>query len=458
MNGEVVRNATVGTLVAATLISGVVMLLPHDGHEPAAMPGSAARARTAAGAGAPASLSDLNALIADREHWLRSHPRDEVSWAELGAAYTERSARRAEWTGLPRAEKALRRSLALLPGEKGNSEALLGLAELANVRRDFLAARGFAQQAQKQAPRRWAVYRALIDAYSGLGDYKSATAALARLQSLYEGSRARAVSARVYRDRGWREDAAATAYDAVGTAQGPAERAAALWRLGELSWERGEYEEAVDACDAAIALAPEDYGALVVRARALAALDRKDEALRDYRRALAKLPLPEYALEAAELYESLGLREDSKKAYGLMRTAAGQASAQGVNQELLLGRYEADHGDPEKAVRRLSALWDRGLRSAQLADALGWALLKADRADEALPYAQRATETGPRSALLAYHRGTIERALGMHGAARRHIGEALRINPRFSPLLVPTAQKALASLGEPPVDVSGGTA
>lgn len=57
-----------------------------------------------------------------------------------------------------------------------------------------------------------------------------------------------------------------------------------------------------------------------------------------------------------------------------------------------------------------------------------------------------------RSALYVFHRGVVEKELGRYGPARRHLGEALTINPYFSPLRVPEAKRALAELGEPPVE------
>ncbi|MCZ9337081.1 hypothetical protein NGM37_04730, partial [Streptomyces sp. TRM76130] len=93
--------------------------------------------------------------------------------------------------------------------------------------------------------------------------------------------------------------------------------------------------------------------------------------------------------------------------------------------------------------------------STAVADALGWALYRDGRAGEALEYAVRATDGerggGVRSAAYAYHRGVIERELGRHGAARRHLREASRINPWFSPLDGPRLRRALAELGEPSV-------
>jgi hypothetical protein len=55
-----------------------------------------------------------------------------------------------------------------------------------------------------------------------------------------------------------------------------------------------------------------------------------------------------------------------------------------------------------------------------------------------------------RSAPYAYHLGMIERELGQDAPARRHLEEALRINPYFSPSGVPAAREALAVLGDVP--------
>lgn len=54
-----------------------------------------------------------------------------------------------------------------------------------------------------------------------------------------------------------------------------------------------------------------------------------------------------------------------------------------------------------------------------------------------------------RSADFAFHRAMIERSLGDDAGARRHLQEALRTNPRFSPVRVPQAKEALASIGQP---------
>jgi lipopolysaccharide biosynthesis regulator YciM len=150
------------------------------------------------------------------------------------------------------------------------------------------------------------------------------------------------------------------------------------------------------------------------------------------------------------LYESLGRSEEAQAQYAVLRARVAKEQAGGVDGGLLLGRFEADHGDAGSAVRRLRAQWARqpGL---EVADALGWALHRAGKGEEALGWAKRTTDREHggevRSALYAYHRGMIERELGLSGPARRHLAEALRINPYFSPTGGPAAQAALNELG-----------
>lgn len=445
-----IKRAALAAGVGAVLVAGVLVFVP-DGDQGPPAPGPEARARAAVGAGAPASLPDVAALIRDREAWLRKNPEDAESWAVLGAAYVERGGLRADTAYYPKAEQALRRSLKVTPGERRNPAATAGLASLANARHDYAAARKWGEAVRKADPARWTTYPVLIEAYSGLGDYPAAGKALDKLRALRPNTpRVLSVSSAVYRDRGWREDAAAKADEAFTKAGTPAEKAGALHALAGLAWDRGEPKEALRYYDAALKISRDHHQSLAGRARALAALDRADEAGQDYQAAIAERPLPEYALELGELYESQGLDGDARSQYALLRDRTARARVDGVNEELLLARFESDHGNPRAAVERLEAEWRRGHRSMQMSDALGWALFRAGEPAKALPYAKRATEQGMRSALFSYHRGEIERALEMDSPARRHLEEALRTNPRFSPLLAPKARAALDALGELP--------
>jgi tetratricopeptide (TPR) repeat protein len=446
LHGRVVLAAVAGCAV----LGAALMLLPPERtatRSPAPAPG--AQALSAVAAGVPAALPDLAALIGERESHLRRHPEDAESWAVLGTAYVEQARRTADPAFYAKADDTLRTSLQV----RRNAAALGGLAVLANARRDFRTALTWGEAARSLEPKRWTTYPALIDAYTGLGDYKAAHAALERLMELRSGPAVRARAAAVYRDRGWREDAAAQLADAAAGARTPAERAEYLERAGQLAWERGDREDALRHFQEAVRIDPDQRAAQAGQGRVLAALGRTTEALNAYRMALAMQPLPQYALELGELYESLGLGQAARVQYDLLLARVRTASVSGADEELVLGQFEADHGDPVSAVRRLRAEWRRQPGIA-VADALGWALHRAGQDREALRYARIATDKahggGVRSALYAYHLGMIERGLEQHAPARRHLQEALRINPYFSPSRVRAAREALAALGDVP--------
>ncbi|WP_329243703.1 tetratricopeptide repeat protein [Streptomyces canus] len=446
LHARVVAAAVAGCAVLGTAL----MLLPPERPAPRSpAPAPGAQALSAVAAGVPAALPDLAALIGERESHLRRYPEDAESWAVLGTAYVEQARRTADTAFYAKADGSLRTSLEV----RRNAAALGGLAVLANARRDFRTALTWGEAARELEPKRWTTYPALIDAYTGLGDYKAAHGALERLLELRSGPAVRARAAAVYRDRGWREDAAAELADAAAGARAPAERAEYLERAGQLAWERGDREDALRHFQEAVRIDPDQWAAQAGQGRVLAALGRTTEALNAYRIALAKQPLPQYALELGELYESLGLGQAARVQYDLLLARVRSASASGADEELVLGQFEADHGDPASAVRRLRAEWRRQPGIA-VADALGWALHRAGEDREALRYARIATDRahggGMRSALYAYQLGMIERELEQPAPARRHLQEALRINPYFSPSRVRAAREALAALGDVP--------
>lgn len=459
VTGRTMRRALGWSVASGAVLAGVLVLvlLPDGEQRPtvAPAPEPSARARVAVAAGVPAAMADLAELIGDHERRLRRHPEDGRSWAVLGTAYVERGRRTGMSEDFPRAERALGYSLKVRPSR--NAEAYDGLAALAAARHDFRAAAQWGEQAVRVAPERWTAYSLLIDAYDGVGDYRAARRTLDHLLALRSGSTATApaVTARaaeVYWDQGRREDAAAALSDAAARAEGPAERAAYLVRAGELAWQRGDLEESLRYGTAALRADPDEHAAVAGRARALAALGRTEEAVRAYRAALARARSPRYALELGELYESLGRQGEARAQYGVLRETVREDAKAGVNHSLFLGLFEADHGDPEEAVRLLRGEWERQ-PSLRVADALGWALHRAGEDEEALRFATRATDRAHggevRSALYAYHRGEIEYALEQPGPARRHLAEALRLNPSFSLLHAPVAREALGELGEP---------
>ena len=90
--------------------------------------------------------------------------------------------------------------------------------------------------------------------------------------------------------------------------------------------------------------------------------------------------------------------------------------SQGVNVDLELSLFQADHGDPTSALKTAAAEYARR-HSTLVEDAYGWALHMNGDDKAALPLANAALRIGTKSALFYFHRGMIEVGLGMTSQA-----------------------------------------
>ncbi|MEU2271919.1 tetratricopeptide repeat protein [Streptomyces olindensis] len=430
-------------LLAVALTGGAVAFVgvADDGA------GVGAQAVSAAGALSPGDLArgDLAAGIASLQRHLRAQPRDHGSWATLGVAYVEQARTNGDPSRYPQAERALRRSLDLKPG---NDQALAGRAALAAARHDFPGALEYADRALEQNPYNERALCTRIDALVELGRYDDAAEAADTADDRRPGVPVFTRYAYVRELRGDVRTARDVLERALSAAHAPADIAYVATALGQLAWNQGDYPTALDHYARALA-ADDDYlPALEGRARAQAANGDRAAAVKGLERVVARFPLPGPLVALGELYEDRGADGDRAKAgdqYALVDAWTSLARAGGVNADLDAAMAAADHGDRKAALRAARAEWDRR-QSVHTADALAWALHVNGRDEEALPYARRATATGYRNAAFLYHRGIIERAAGDERAARDHLKAALDLNPGFSPLGAREARTALEDL------------
>ncbi|MET0823011.1 MAG: hypothetical protein ABWY79_01520, partial [Solirubrobacterales bacterium] len=118
----------------------------------------------------------------------------------------------------------------------------------------------------------------------------------------------------------------------------------------------------------------------------------------------------------------------------------------GVNVDVELALFEADHGDPARAVELARAAW-RAAPGVRSADALSWALRSAGEGRAALASSREAMRLGSADPTFLYHAGVIAADAGRTGLARRYLTEVVARTPAFSPFHGPRAQAALEGLG-----------
>lgn len=409
-------------------------------------PGSPTAPTSRAGAGEGSE----NALRVARRA-VDEAPEDPVAWSELARAEMERARTTLDSGRLEAAGKALRRSRTLK--RTGNYPATAGMGQLANARHEFSEGRKWGLRSTRMAPDRAEGYGVLADAEIQLGHYSAARAAVQRMLDLKPTTAAYGRAAYDLETHGRNRDAAVALERAAESAQTPDETAFAESRLGELAWSQGELKRAARHFERAVAAVPDHPHSVAGRARLQAVRGHPAKALRTYEQLIERTPLPQFLLEAAELRLARPGARGQGALAGLKAQARMQRATGGpVDPHLAL--YEADHGNPATAVAQLRREWKHS-RSVIVADALGWALHRAGHDAEALEYARTAGRTGWKNALFHYHRGVIEHRLGHDTASHRHLRQALKLNPHFSPYHAPRAARLLHAPGSPPADGNG---
>ncbi len=433
------RVLTVVGLALAMLAAAAVLVpvgRPADGTP---LPGRGSESDVVA-AGSTAELSTSVEALQAR---LRRLPGDWTAWAALGAVYVAQAQASADPSYYGRAEDALRRSRQL--HLQDNGAALTGLASLAAARHDFGRARDLARQALKVNPYDSIALGLLSDALIELGRYDQGFDAVQRMLDLKPGVPSFTRASYTFELRGDIRDARIALQRALDVAYSSFDTAFALRYLAELAWNNGDLQAASAYVEEGLRQEPGAVPLLAVRARILAARGDVDTALGLWAEVVSRLPQPSYLIEYGDLLSSLGRHAEAARQYDVVDATFELFRAEGADVDLELALFAADRGRVRQALKAARAQWERS-RSVHVEDAYAWALHAAGRDKEALDHARAAARLGTRSALFAYHRGMIEASLGRDSAAMESLRAALRINPHFSPLHAPRAERTLARL------------
>jgi tetratricopeptide (TPR) repeat protein len=392
---------------------------------------------SAPGGSTDARITRLQAL-------LRAEPSEVDALSTLAGAYLQKVRETADPAYYDRAATALRRALALRPADAG---ALTERGALELSRHDFRAALADARRVRALAPEVNKPFGVLVDALVELGRYREAGRAL---QDMVDRKPNLDAYARVSYFRELHGDlrgAASALRLAVAAGGDVPENAAYVQTLsGDLELVRGRPGRAVLAYRAALADLPRYAPAVFGLARADAARGRAPRAIRRLHALVARLPLPAYVVALGETELAAGRPVAARRDLALIGAQERLLRAAGVNTDVELALYEADHGSARRAVALARRAWAQA-PSVRSADALGWSLSRAGHPREGLAWGRRALRLGSHDPSFLYHAGATAAAAGERRAASAWLGRLVRQAPRFSPLYGPRAARLLARVG-----------
>ncbi|MGH2350932.1 MAG: tetratricopeptide repeat protein [Chloroflexota bacterium] len=394
--------------------------------------------------------SNTGLSVTRLQEWLKGHPDDPraaTMYAQLGSLYLQQARETGDPSYYPRAEGALETSLRLDPE---NVVGLVGVGTLQLARHDFAAALATGQRARELAPNAYVVHGIIGDAAVELGRYDAAIDAFQQMVDLRPdlASYSRVSYAReLHGDLSGAIEAMQQAVSA-GTPRSEATSWARV-QLGHLYFSAGELDQAERQYQLTLRVLPNYVHGLGGLARVAAARGNLKAAAAQYEAALKVAPLPEYAIALGDIYRVMGDHAAAAKQDQLVRVIAELQRGNGMDVDLEMALFEADHAtEPAAMAAALAgAQATYGRRpSVHAADALAWTLYRAGRAAEALPYAREALRLGTQDPLLRFHAGAISAAAGQPAEARGYLEAAVQQNPAFSVRYAPEAQRLLAQL------------
>jgi tetratricopeptide (TPR) repeat protein len=435
------KAAAAAAMAVALLVTGALAFVRSPGET------KQVRARTASpsallvpavGAG---SLDDTIAALQDR---LRALPQDWRGYASLGLAYVAQARVTGDPSWYPKAEGVLARSIRI--NEEDNVEGALGLGVLDLARHDFASALREGRHASALDPYSADAYGVIGDALVELGRYDRGFEAF---QTMVDTRPDLASYARVGYARELVGDVSGAgramrmAFDAAGT---PSDSAWTAYQLGELAFGSGDVGSARAWYARGLDVDPAYVPNLAGLAKVAWARGDDELAIARFTDVVARYPSAEFVVALADLYRASGQPALANRQEALVAAMHDLATANGVNVDLELALFDADHGDPEGALAAARAEWARR-QSVHVADAYAWGLYANGRYQRASMFAERALTLGTRNALFLFHAGMIRLELGDEAGARRYLSRALATNPNFSILYADDAARALSRLG-----------
>jgi pentatricopeptide repeat protein len=443
MTRSLSRPTLLAAPVAFVAMLAVLVLVLGTGRGGGGVGPSADAAALRAAPDAPSPRATTDQRIRILQDTVRADPRRADGYVLLADAYAQKVRETGDAGYYVRADAVLRRALHLAPGDPG---ALTERASLEASRHDFRGSLRDALAARRAAPDVAKPYGVLVDSLVELGRYDQAARAL---QEMVDRRPDLAAYARVSYFRELHGDlrgAVAAMQLAVSAGGGTPENTAYVQALlGDLEFVRGDIGAASAAYRQALFVLPHHAPSEAGLAKVDAARGNLSGAIRRLRGVVERLPLPQYVVALGETEIAAGRAAAARRDLALVGVEERLLARGGVNTDVDLALFEADHGSPARAVMLARRAW-ASAPSVRSADAVGWASTRAGDPGAGVRWARRALRLGSRDPMFLYHAGMSARVAGERSLARRWLTRALAANPRFSPLSAPRAARALKGL------------
>lgn len=391
--------------------------------------------------GATRTLTDR--LIQDLETRVSAHPKNTALYLQLADVYLQKVRETADVSFYAKVEELMSKAEQIDPH---NPEVFAVQALVAAGRHDFKSSLTLGQKALALNPHKAAYYGIVGDAQVELGQYEKATESFQKMidvrPDLSSYNRV-AYLREIYGDIEGAKEILTLAISSGSTF--PENIAWSYVELGKL-YMRSDLDEAGHFFDLAL-IHYKDYPP-ALEGLGKVAFAKKDykKSLSYFKKAFTILPIAQYATDLGDLYTKMEEKTKAEQQYVLARIAFEKSSTSGVNTDLEMAFFLADHDrELDKALEKAQSAYN--LRpSIYCADALAWAFYKNGEYDQAESYIHEALRLGEYDPLILFHAGMIARENKNIEEAKRLLNKTISLHPYFSLLYADIASETIKKL------------
>jgi tetratricopeptide (TPR) repeat protein len=379
-----------------------------------------------------------DAALSFLENRVRSDRDDFIAQNQLAARYLDLLSSTGDDAYLAKARRAAEASVASGVPELNNA----GLAALARVQiasHQFAAARDTARGLRRLAPTKSFSFGILGDALLELGDYDEAAACFDQLAKAEPASidsetrLARLALVRGELDRARQHFSNALTATKDLTLPIPQVLAWCCVQLGQLYFNRGDWENADKQYQAALAALPNYWSALEHVAELRAAQKKYPEAIALYEKVIGRVARPELCQALGDLYVFMGKPSEAKawhdRAAAIYLKTAEQGDA--LYHHHLAGFYSDSVEKPDEALK-WARLDLKNRHSIFAHDAVAWALYRDGQFIEAADEMKKALALGTKDSHLFFHASMIATANGDLAEGKAFLRRGAEVNPHYN--------------------------
>ncbi|MEQ1761658.1 MAG: tetratricopeptide repeat protein [Pyrinomonadaceae bacterium] len=370
-----------------------------------------------------------------------SSPQSPAAYVQLASAYIHTARRTGNFYLNSDARRAVAKALEISPKDP---TARRLKASLHLTFHEFAEGLKLGEELYAESPDSFST-GVITDAHTQLGNYPQAVEWAQKMVDTKPNSSSYARAALLRAMHGDTEGAA-DLYKLSAKTGDPADKEAQSWslsQLGDVYWRNGRYDEAERVYDEALSLTPNYNLALLGKGRTRVAKGDLESAAALVSGALERSPHTSYAIILGDIKRKQGNELAAQKLYELADNAETLGDLHDAHRVALMW---ADHDTSLDRALEIAEADYAGIKDIYAADILSWCLFKKGRLAEAREKSREALRINTKDAVLLYHAGMIEHALGNKAEAKKLLRSAIALNSAFDLLQADIARKTLSAI------------